>query len=132
MSDNEKGYEVHDKRKLTIDENGDVTTNSGAETQQAEVPTPEDMRMPDLDVYSLLRSFISMLTMNVWHWMGLMKNPATGEMDKDLTQAKIAIDSIASMATQLEGKISAADQRELQSMLSDLRINFVRQSEKKE
>ncbi|MBP6963086.1 MAG: DUF1844 domain-containing protein [Armatimonadetes bacterium] len=145
MSEEEKGYEVIDKRRVRADapdsdgpapeppdESPEIETFAEAscdETVESEGPSEETPpAMPPIDVYTLLMSFIGMLGAQAWQWMGLVTDPSTGKIEKDLVQAKVAIDSIAALATQLDGKISDADSKELQSMLSDLRINFVRQS----
>jgi hypothetical protein len=134
MSEAEKGYNVQDKRRVKLGENGEVEVpetdeqaKAESEPKEAQTESPESAGLPDIDVDTMLRSFMSLLSMHAWHWMGLIKNPATGQIDKDLAQAKIAIDTIAAMADQLNGRIPEAEQRELQSMLSDLRINFVQQ-----
>ena len=134
-SENEKGYEVIDKRKVKLGEDGEVYTEPEAEQVEEKVEAEvdeeaeqEDLGFPPTDVYTMLRSFISLLGMHAWQWMGLIKNPSTNELTKDLVQAKTAIDAIAALASQLEGHADAAEQRELRNMLSDLRINFVQQS----
>ena len=135
MSDEEKGYEVKDKRKIKMDENGEVQVEAEADsapvTEQAEESSErEGTGLPTMDVYALLGSFIGVLAMNTWYWMGLLKNPSTGQLDRDLGQAKVAIDTIASLIQQLEGKVDASEWRDLQGLLSDLRINYVQQSAK--
>lgn len=92
-SEQEKGYEVNDKRKVKLNENGEAevqpeTQAAGSKIepeQQESQPEEENFNLPPVDVYSLLESFISVLAMNSWHWMGLVKNPATGKLDKDLS-----------------------------------------------
>lgn len=100
------------------------------EEPKAEEPQVEEdeYKLPPVTVESVLRSFIEVLGVQCWQWMGLLKNPVTGEMNKDLVQAKIAIDTIGMLANQLEGRINEAERSELQVILSDLRINYVRQS----
>lgn len=134
MSEEEKGYEVKDKRRIRLDENADAQMQSNDETVSDTASEQEDQQfsIPDVDVYTLLRSFIGLLSMHVWHWMGIMKNPATDQLDKDLAQAKVAIDTIAAMAGQLEGKMNPEEQREIMEMLSNLRINYVQQSAKQD
>ncbi len=128
MTDEEKGYEIIDKRASAQD----GAEKSPEEEPAAEADTPESEQpgdgLPPVDVFTLLASFIGMLGAQAWQWMGLVKNPSTGNIEKDLAQAKVAIDAIAALAAQLEGKISAAEAEELKAMISDLRINFVRQS----
>ncbi|MHB0912134.1 MAG: DUF1844 domain-containing protein [Armatimonadota bacterium] len=90
----------------------------------------DEKEYPPVDVQSLLKSFIGILGMHAWQWLGLVKNPMTGELTKDLEQAKIAIDSMAALLKELEGKLSPEEEREFKAALGDLRINFVQQSEK--
>lgn len=129
----EKGYEVKDKRKVRLDENGEAQITEEA-TEAAENPGEEqewgEANLPPMDVYSLLKSFIGMLQIQAWERIGLMKNPITGRLDKDLAQAKVAIDSIAALMDQLQGHLSDEEQQELQALISNLRINFVQQSAK--
>ena len=97
-------------------------------TTQEQAAGEEKFTLPPVDVYLLLKSFIGLLGAHAWQWMGLVKNPATGQIEKDMAQAKVAIDSISALINQLEGKVDPAEQRELRGMLSDLQVNFVRQS----
>jgi hypothetical protein len=125
----EKSYEVKDKRKFIMNEDGEVEgTNPSEPEQPAEESEAEEVMLPEVDVYSLLKSFIGMLGMQAWQKMGLLMDPSTGKIEKDMAQAKVAIDSIAALANQLEGRVSESEQRELKAMLSDLQINFVRRS----
>ncbi len=130
-SDEEKGFEVVDKRKVTMDEEGEIHTHPENETeveQAAEEEGPDLSGLPPVDILSLIRYFMSMLSAQSWQWMGLVKNPATGNIEQDLDQAKTAIDTIAAMVQVLEPKVTQAERDELQRLLSDLRINFVQQS----
>jgi hypothetical protein len=132
-SEGEKGFEVVDKRKVTLDEDGEVRTHPeveesremSAEEQQA---VDELKNLPPVDVYSLIRYFISILSAQTWQWLGMVKNPITGNIETDLNQAKVAIDTISVLVGQMSAKLSQSEQAELQAMLSDLRINFVQQS----
>jgi hypothetical protein len=140
MSEEDQGYEVVDKRKVKLGEDGEVQAEpeteapeaqaeAEAEPSGAEEPSPEErFELPPVDVYALLNSFIGILGAHAWQWMGLVKNPVTGQLDKDMTQAKIAIDTVSAIIAQLEGKAPPAEHQELRSLLSDLQINFVKQS----
>jgi hypothetical protein len=59
--------------------------------------------------------------------MGFTPNQGTGTIITDLEQAKIAIDAAAFIENLLEPKLDSHQMRELRSMLSDLRMNFVNQ-----
>lgn len=146
MAEEDKGYEVIDKRKVKPgeDPSAQAETEAGevregearaqAEEAKAEEPKREEAKeefeakLPPVDVHLLLRSFIGLLGSHAWQWMGLVVSPATGKVEKDLVQAKVAIDSISALAKQLEGKLDPKEQEELRGMLSDLQINYVRQS----
>ncbi|MHB1001791.1 MAG: DUF1844 domain-containing protein [Armatimonadota bacterium] len=142
MAESEKtGYEATENSKAILDESGDAQTqpeepvpniNENSEYADVEKEAHEDEvpNLPPVDIYSMMTWFIQMLGSQVWQWLGLMKNPSTGQLDKDLAQARIAIDTIAFMVNQLEGKLTPQEQREMQSILSDLRVNFVQQSAK--
>ena len=116
----------------------DVNSDAAATEPEPE-QTPGEMSeeyremvagLPPIDIYSLLKSFIAMLNAQTWQWLGLVKNPATGNLDKDLAQAKVAIDTISLLIDKLGTNLNPSEQREMQSLLSDLRINFVQQSGK--
>ncbi len=128
----EKGFDVVDKRKVTLDEDGEVRTHPETEEPEPELTeeqiAEELKNLPPVDVYSMLRYFIGLLAAQTWQWLGLMKNPMTGNLEKDLEQAKVAIDSISALIGQMQAKLSPQEQAELQGMLSDLRINYVQQS----
>lgn len=121
----EKGYEIIDKR-------GTRGTDTQAESQSKSESASENesFNLPPVDVYSLIGSFIGMLGMQAWQWIGLVKNPSTGNIEKDLPQAKVAIDAIAALAKQLEGKMDASEEKELRELISNLQLNYVQQSNK--
>lgn len=133
--------EVNDQRTMKITDDGDVVLQNDKKADE-EIDAPEAegieenmdeaMHYPPVDIYSLIRSFIGILGSQTWQWLGLLKNPSTGELEKDLQQARIAIDTIAGLAKQLEGHLSSTEQREIQNALSDLRMNYVQQSAKEQ
>jgi hypothetical protein len=133
----DKGYEVIDKRKVRLGEDGEVHTEPESEAAEAQpeeqVEEPqagqeEIPKLPPVDVHALVKSFIGILGAHAWQWMGLVRNPVTGEVEKDLAQAKVAIDAISALAGQIDSKLDERERGELQAMVSDLRINFVQQS----
>ena len=130
MAEEEKEFEVVDKRKVKMDSEGNVVAEPEEPKAEAQEQEEEFAGLPPVDVYAILKSFISLLGVHAWQWLGLVKNPITGSLDKDLAQAKIAIDSISLMAGQLQGNLDESEQRELQGLLADLRMNYVQQSAK--
>jgi hypothetical protein len=135
----EKSYEVNDRRKVKLDENGEVvseTDTADADTVAEEVKdtneTIDYSDLPPVDIVSLIKTFIGILAQQTWQWLGLFKNPSTDKLETDLPQARTAIDTISVLAAKLEGKITQSEQQELQAMLSDLQMNFVKQSSKEQ
>ncbi|MGC4047751.1 MAG: DUF1844 domain-containing protein [Armatimonas sp.] len=87
---------------------------------------PGDYTLPDvremLIEYMMVLRDVSVLR------LGLAPNPATGKSERDLTQAKIAIDTIAFLATQIEAVLPPDERLPLKAMISDLQLNYVRQT----
>ncbi len=70
---------------------------------------------------------IELLHQGAWICMGLVADPVTGVINRDLEGARIAIDTIEYIASKLETKLDPVMQRELKNLLTDLRLNYVQQ-----
>ena len=81
-----------------------------------------------LDVYALLSSMIGVLHSFAWQKMGFVASRATGETETDLPQAKVAIDTVQFMVSQLEPELTEGEVRELRRLVMDLQMNYVRKS----
>jgi len=99
-----------------------------AQQPEPEAPQPEEPELPPVDVLAVMRTCIILLQEQAWVAMGLVTHPTTKKIEKDLAHARLAIDSIAFLAEQMAGHGSAAENRQLQAMVSDLRLNYVNQS----
>jgi len=134
----DKNYEVNDRRKVKLDENGDAVIQQDDDQsseindvqEELEQHIPDMNNMPPVDVYSVIKSFISILSSQTWLWLGLFKNPTTGKLETDLQQARVAIDIIAVLIEKVNDNSTPAEQRELRDLINDLRMNFVRQNTK--
>lgn len=78
-----------------------------------------------LDTYTTLRLFIGVLAGAAWRNLGLVVNPKTNKIEKDLDQARIAIDVFEFIFKKIEGKLGEDEKRQLSGLLNDLKINFV-------
>jgi len=107
-------------------------TETGAEEPKAE-PGQEgagaEQELEPLDVYALLRVMIAQLSAAAWQKMGLQPDPFTNALHRDTEQARVAIDCVGLIAEKLLPQLHGQEGRDLQSMLTDLRLNFVRQSQ---
>jgi hypothetical protein len=91
---------------------------------KSETPPPET----DLTISDLVRIFILELQTRALIHMGLVPNPATRLVAKDLSQARLAINSMAALIEQLSPLATATERDELQQLLASLRLHFVRQT----
>jgi hypothetical protein len=82
---------------------------------------------PPLDTWGVLHYCFLLLHAQAWQALGLMPNPGTGKVEKDLVQARAAIDTAAFILGQLEKKIGGKELRDLQNVVADLKANFVNQ-----
>ncbi|MDD3806283.1 MAG: DUF1844 domain-containing protein [bacterium] len=87
----------------------------------------EEMGLP-ADVFDYLRWTAGMLNAMAWQKLGLIVDPQTGNAVKDLTQAKVAIDTVAFIFEQLKSVMADEERRAFEGAINDLRANFIQQS----
>lgn len=129
----EAGFRVTDRRRMEREESPGEP--QAAEAQGARESPPADQPEAEapgadigaLPVADLVRVFIAELHARAWIHLGLVVNPATNLAAKDLAQARLAIDCIGGLVEHLGSAALKGEQDELEGMLADLRINFVRQ-----
>lgn len=148
MEEKEQGFEFVDKRRVSAEEIAEEaearateapeepTQGAGAEGQEppeeemweAEEQAGPEGAMPEMDVYGLLASFVGMLHGLAWQKMGFVASPSSGQIESDLPQAKVAIDTIQFLTGQLEKHFPEPEMRELRRMVMDLQMNYLRRS----
>jgi len=146
----EPGFRVVDKRQGASSDEGETTARGAAEEAAAgeaeparedEAGAPVEPREPAaaaaeeappeleaVDVGAVVQYCISILSGHAWQWMGLVANPVTKKVERDLEQARAAIDCADALFKQIEARLPETEARQLRSVLNDLRVNFVRQS----
>lgn len=60
--------------------------------------------------------------------LGKIQNPMTGELSRDLEQARFSIDLLAMLEEKTKGNLSDREARLLAQVLTNLRLNFVEES----
>lgn len=116
-----------------------VAPEEPVETQQTAEPAETHTEPPDAEtespqesepatVYDILVQFASILTLFAWQRLGLVVDPFTGKIQRDLSQARVAIDTLAGLVDQIGDHVIPEQQRAFRATLADLRINFVEQS----
>ena len=123
------------KNSQTPDPEGPASTGPEADgpSEAAEAPAEERAERPQeelrpLDIYTVLRFSIAQLEAVAWQMMGLQADPITNQTRKDIEQARVAIDGTSALVEKLLPHVQGQEARDYQSLLTDLRLNFVKQS----
>jgi len=98
-------------------------------SEEAGSEEPKVQDITSLDTYSLIGLFISLLSAKAWQTMGLRVKPGTDKIEKDLDQARTAIDTVDFLVQKLKTRIPELERSGLESMVGDLKLNFVRASQ---
>lgn len=78
-----------------------------------------------LSVYTVIVAMTDQMASVAWQKLGLQPDPITGTIQKDLEEAKVAIDLATHLASFVEPKLDAEDKRQMHNLIRDLRINYV-------
>lgn len=101
------------------------------QTDEQQAPEAEPSREAALpEVKSLLATCISLLAGKAWEAMGLVPDPSTKKIERKLEDAQLAIDAVAALADLVRPRLSDAERREVEVLVSNLRLNFVEQKTK--
>ncbi|MBN2620194.1 DUF1844 domain-containing protein [candidate division WOR-3 bacterium] len=91
---------------------------------------PGEQEPPLLDEPIKVKDYIylNMLTLEgkAWAYMDLIAHPETQKHQKDMAQAKLAIDTIDALFRIIEGHLNDDQKKDLQTRLTNLRLNFVK------
>lgn len=110
-------------------EGSEVPGQEPPERASSEAPTGEESEpLQPLDVYSLLRVALSQFQSVAWQKLGLQPDLFTGKIEKDVTQARLAIDTVAALLALLKSQLQEPELKHYQAALTDLRLNFVSHS----
>jgi hypothetical protein len=79
-----------------------------------------------LSVYQLMSVSLEQFVEIAWQKLGYRPDPLTSQVHQDLDEARVAIDAAGYFAQILDPELDDVDRRRVQSLLSDLRINYVK------
>jgi hypothetical protein len=94
----------------------------------AEGPGPQAIPLGALPTADVLVWFLSFLAAKAWEGMGLVPSPSTNKIQKNMDEARLAIDAYAAILDLLRTSLEESPRREMQSLLTTLRLNFVEKS----
>ena len=81
------------------------------------------------DIYSSIQMMIASLGQQAWLYMGMQTNPMTGAIEKDLKQAKIAIDCVTAMIEVIKPHVADQQKLELETLKQNLQLNLIQKME---
>ena len=136
----EESFNVSDKRRFVADDSGGVGSDSdvGTEPKTKAPETSEPSRekqqtkfadsagFPDID----FSTFIFSLSSSAILHLGLMENPYTKTIDKNLPLAKQTIDIISMLKDKTKGNLSEEEENLITNLLTDLRFKYVNEVKK--
>ena len=79
-------------------------------------------------VFDHLALMLDQMAAVSWQKLGLQPDPITSKMDRNLHEAKVAIDTSAFLANALEQNLDEEDRKRVHSLITNLRINFVQKT----
>lgn len=81
-----------------------------------------------VDVYAVVMTMVDTMATIAWSKLGLQPDLATGKLELDIEQAKVAIDLTTHLASFIEPQLDEDDKRRIHSLVRDLRMNYVEKS----
>ena len=97
------------------------------ESPRAEAPGGA-VPLEAISTRELLIWMLGVLGAKAWQGMGLVPNPGSGKIEKDLGDAKIAIDAFSAVLEAMRPQLEAQVLRDTETLLTTLRLNFVEKS----
>jgi hypothetical protein len=118
----DKGVEQETQKEEAVPEQEEKTADEKARETQGRQERPP---LPEVNFSTLIMS----LSSSAFFHLGEIPDPNTGQKQKDLDLAKHTIDIIGMLKEKTKGNLENDEQKFLDSMLTDLRLRFVRASE---
>jgi hypothetical protein len=107
------------------DQQGFIMKDAPEEAGAEEAAQPEDrIPLPEMN----FSTFVVSLNASALMHLGLMEDPIQGEKVKNLELGKQTIDILVMLEEKTRGNLSSEEEKLLQNILYDLRINYVKQS----
>lgn len=127
METEDKGFTVKDSR--SFDEEGDLKEEKDNQETPPEEPGEKEQKtesethpLPEVNFSSLIFSLSSSALLH----LGEIDDPQTGEKREDLPMAKHSIDIISMLKDKTEGNLDDEEQKFIDSILTDLRLRYVK------
>jgi hypothetical protein len=128
MAEEESGFSFVDRRHAAPETPPAEPAGAPAEPGFSSEADDENGSLPALQFRDRLLMCIDVLHQGAWIDLGLVANPATGLVAKRIDDARAAIDAVSFLAEKAMVLVDEATQKEIRGLVTDLRLNFVRQA----
>jgi hypothetical protein len=120
--------ETKDEGKKPQDGLGSAEGARPAEgSRPAESARPAEGPITERDLFlGLIQSFQAAAMQQ----MGKVMNPFTEKIERDMTQARLSIEMLEMLKTRTSGNLTGQEARFLNHVLTELRLNFVAETER--
>lgn len=81
-----------------------------------------------VSVYAVIMTMVDTMAAIAWSKLGLQPDLATGRLETNLDEAKVAIDLTTHLASFIEPQLDEEDKRRVHGLVRDLRLNYVEKS----
>ncbi|HYM91033.1 MAG TPA: DUF1844 domain-containing protein [bacterium] len=102
--------------------------DGSADDASKQAASPEAVPLAALSASDLLTWVLSLLAAKAWEGMGLVPSPLTSKAEKNMDEARLAIDAYAAVFEVVRARIEEHPRREMENLLTTLRLNFVEKS----
>ncbi len=120
---------MSDEVKKKVDESWKEQAEEDKKEEIKEEPTEEETtNMPEVN----FTTFISSFAMQAMVFLGMIPNPVTNKVEKELNQAKYMIDTINMLEEKTKGNLTKEEQELFKAVLYDLRVKYVEATNKAE
>ncbi|MCU0603572.1 MAG: DUF1844 domain-containing protein [Desulfobacterales bacterium] len=131
MAEKEKGFVVKDRRMFSQDSPpaADEPPAADARPEPKAEPAPEapprqtETPLPQIN----FPTFVASLNASALVHLGVIEDPVSGKVEKNLPMAKQTIDILSMLQQKTAGNLTADEDGMLKSILYDLRILFVKE-----
>lgn len=87
-----------------------------------------DVLGKNIDAYFF--TMVTSLQAAAWQQLGKIASPITGKVERNLAQAQMSIDLLNMISEKTRGNLTAEESRLISSILYELRMNYVDESNK--
>jgi len=91
----------------------------------ADQDNEQQMPTEPVNVYDVIMFMTDQMAALAWQKLGLQPDMVTGQMVRDIEQAKVAIDLTSHLASFIEPRLDEDSKRRMHNLVRDLRINYV-------